>query len=305
MTQNVKAAFERDIVPLPLSAILPLKAVPETVKQSVKFRRIAQSINEVGVIEPIVVARSKDDSHGFLLLDGHVRYTILRDRGDVTIVCLVADDDEAFTYNKRVNRLATIQEHFMIMRALDRGVSEEKLARALNVDVKHLKRRKTLLDGVCPEVVELLKDKTVNPGTFEILRKMKAFRQIEVADLMVSAGNFSSSYAKALLAGTKQTDLARPDTPKKIHGLTPEQMSRMEREMESVTGDFKAIESSYGEDVLHLVVASGYLNRLISNPAIERYLDKRHPELLVEFRAIIAAASLDQGTLPSGDSVAG
>jgi hypothetical protein len=217
----------------------------------------------------------------------------------VTITCLISDDDEAFTYNKRVNRLATIQEHFMIMRALDRGVSEEKLARALNVEVKHLKRRKTLLDGICPEVVELLKDKSVNPGTFEVLRKMKPYRQIEAADLMASAGNFSSSYAKALLAGTKQDDLARPDVQKKVHGLTPEQMSRMEREMEAVTGDFKAIEASYGEDVLHLVVASGYLNRLISNPAIEDYLERRHPELLVEFRAVVAATSLDQGSLPN------
>src|SRR5690606_32842306 len=295
----VKASFEPDIVQLPIAAILPLKTIPETVKDSVKFRRIVQSIREIGIIEPIVVSRSKDDPEIYLLLDGHVRYTIMRDDGQATITCLISDDDEAFTYNKRVNRLATIQEHFMIMRALDRGVSEEKLARALNVEVKHLKRRKTLLDGICPEVVELLKDKSVNPGTFEVLRKMKPYRQIEAADLMASAGNFSSSYAKALLAGTKQDDLARPDVQKKVHGLTPEQMSRMEREMETVTGDFKAIEASYGEDVLHLVVASGYLNRLISNPAIEDYLERRHPELLVEFRAVVAATSLDQGTLPN------
>ena len=26
-----------------------------------------------------------------------------------------SDDDEAFTYNKRVNRLATVQEHYMIV----------------------------------------------------------------------------------------------------------------------------------------------------------------------------------------------
>lgn len=299
MTPPVKAAFEPDIVQLPLAAILPLKTIPETVKDSVKFRRIAQSIREIGIIEPIVVSRSKDDPEIYLLLDGHVRYTIMRDDDQATITCLISDDDEAFTYNKRVNRLATIQEHFMIMRALDRGVSEEKLARALNVEVKHLKRRKTLLDGICPEVVELLKDKSVNPGTFEVLRKMKPYRQIEAADLMASAGNFSSSYAKALLAGTKQDDLARPDVQKKVHGLTPEQMSRMEREMETVTGDFKAIEASYGEDVLHLVVASGYLNRLISNSAIENYLERRHPELLIEFRAVVAATSLDQGSLPN------
>jgi hypothetical protein len=76
-------------------------------------------------------------------------------------------------------------------------------------------------------------------------------------------------------------------------------MSRMEREMETVTGDFKAIEASYGEDVLHLVVASGYLNRLISNSAIESYLERRHPELLVEFRAVVTATSLDQGAIPN------
>lgn len=122
MSQTVKAAFEQEIVQLPLSAILPLKAVPEAFRDSVKFRRIAQSIREVGIIEPIVVARSKEDRDAFLLLDGHVRYTIMREQGEDTIACLVSDDDEAFTYNKRVNRLATIQEHFMIMRALDRGL---------------------------------------------------------------------------------------------------------------------------------------------------------------------------------------
>ena len=34
-------------------------------------------------------------------------------------LCLIADDDEAFTYNKRVNRLATIQEHYMIVKAIE------------------------------------------------------------------------------------------------------------------------------------------------------------------------------------------
>ena len=43
-----------------------------------------------------------------------------------TVRCIFAHDDETFTYNKRINHLATIQEHFMIVRALARGVSEEK-----------------------------------------------------------------------------------------------------------------------------------------------------------------------------------
>lgn len=48
------------------------------------------------------------------------------------------------------------------------------------------------------------------------------------------------------------------------------------------------------DDVLHLVIASGYLARLIGHPEIERFLRSRHPEILDEFRAIITVASLDQ-----------
>lgn len=102
---------------------------------------------------------------------------------------------------------------------------------------------------------------------------------------------------KALLAATRQADLTRPEKPKKVGGMTPEQMARMEREMASLTQDFKALEASYGDDVLHLVIASGYLARLIGNPDIERFLQKRHPEILDEFRAIVTVASLDQSPL--------
>jgi ParB-like chromosome segregation protein Spo0J len=299
MSGPVRAAFEPRLVLAPISQILPTRKLSEKILGSVKYRRIAQSIAEVGVIEPLVVAKPPAGG-GYLLLDGHVRLTILADLGERETRCLVADDDEAFTYNKRVNRLATIQEHYMIVRALDRGVSEEKLARALDLDVKSIKRRRSLLEGVSPEVVELLKDRSVNPVTFDALRKMRPMRQIEVAELMVAAGNFTSAYAKALLAATRQADLTQPDKPKRVGGMSPEQMAKMEREMTALTQDFKALEASYGDDVLHLVIASGYLSRLVSNPEIQQFLGARHPEILGEFRAIITSASLDQGAAAAG-----
>jgi hypothetical protein len=134
----------------------------------------------------------------------------------------------------------------------------------------------------------------VNPSTFAVLRKMKPLRQIEVAELMTVAANWSASYARALLAATKQEELADPERPKRIAGMTSEQMARMEREMASLHRDFRQIEASYGDDVLHLVIASGYLSKLVSNPEIERYLIQHHGELLQEFRVIIATTSLDQ-----------
>lgn len=295
MSKDVRISFERQVIVLALSQIMPLRKLSPNVAASRKYQRIATSVGEVGVIEPLVVAKQSSSST-YLLLDGHLRFFALLDRGESEVRCIISDDDELFTYNKRVNRLATIQEHFMIVRAIERGVSEDKIARALGVDTKLVHRRRTLLDGISPEVVEMLRDRSVNPQTFEILRKLKPLRQIEAAELMVSAGNFSNSYAKALLAATRQSDLTKPDDPKKIQGMTPEQMARMEREMETLNRDFKAVEETFGDDVLQLVLASRYLSRLIGNQEVANYLERRHPDILSEFKNIISVASLDQAT---------
>jgi ParB-like chromosome segregation protein Spo0J len=299
MADPLKIGFEPTVAVLPIAALLPLKIVPDAIKQTSKFRQIATSVSEIGIIEPLVVARSKNQTGRYLLLDGHMRLAALADIAATEVQCLIAADDEAYTYNKRINRLATVQEHLMIVRAIERGVSEDKLANALNLDVKAIKRRRTLLVGICPEVVELLKDKSVNPNSFEVLRKMKPMRQIDAAELMNTAGTFTASYAKALLAATRQADLVKADQPKRIAGMTAEQMARMEREMEKLQKDLKTVESRYGEDVLQLVIASGYLSKLVRNSGIRRYLTQHHAEILTEFNAIIAATSLDQANSPT------
>src|SRR5712671_2580334 len=236
MPEPVKMAFERQVVVLPLSNILPIKRVPDSVKQTVRYKRIVASIAEVGIVEPLVVARRQEDPGPYMLVDGHLRHAALSDLGNSEAPCLIADDDEAFTYNKRVNRLATVQEHYMIVKAIERGVSEEKLARALNVDIKRIKTKRTLLDGVCPEVAEMLRDKSVDTDVFSLLRKMKPMRQIEAVELMLAMNNHTARYAHALLAATRQEDLVQP---KKIRGLSADQMARMEREMDGLQREFK------------------------------------------------------------------
>ena len=292
MSDRVRIAFERKALMLPIANLLPTKVLPTAVKETAKYRRIMASVAEVGMIEPLSVARQRGGS--YLLLDGHVRLDALRAEGATDAACVVADDDESFTYNKRVNRLPPIQEHYMIVRALERGVSEEKLARALDVDVKVIRQRRQLLAGISADVVDILKDKAVGHQAFQKLRKMKPIRQLEVAELMISANNYTISYAKALLATSKPADLHKPDEIKKATGLSTEQMARLEREMAAVSEDDKELEVSYGDDMLVLVAAAGFLERLLSKPEIERFLSTRHPEFLDNFRFIVAATSLDQ-----------
>lgn len=288
---RVKISFEQQVKAVPLDRILPSKMLSAAVIESAKYKRIAASVAEVGLVEPLVVADGRS-SEAFTLLDGHVRLSILKERGASEARCIVAKDDEAFTYNKRVNRLATIQEHYMIVRAMERGVSEEKLARALNVDVDAIRTRRHLLNGIHDDVAELLKDKPVGIHAFQKLRKMKPIRQLEVAELMISANNFSANYARALLVTTKPVDLLKPDA-KAVKGVSAEQIEKMERELAAVSEDFHELEAAYGDDTLVLVIAAGFLERLLSKRTIENFLASSHVEILETFRSVVSAASLD------------
>lgn len=293
--ETVRIAFEQRIHMLSLERILPSKMLTAAVTETAKYRRIAASVREVGLVEPLVVSQIKGGD-AYTLLDGHVRLSALKEQGASEARCIVADDDEAFTYNKRVNRLATIQEHYMIVRAIERGVSEDKLARALNVDVSGIRQRRDLLNGINADVAELLKDKPVGIHAFQKLRKMKAIRQLEVAELMIAANNYSTNYAKALLVMSRASDVHRPQDLKKATGLTAEQMERLEREMATANNDYKDLEASYGDDLLHLVIAAGFLERILSRPAIEQFFAAGHQDMLDGLKGIVAAVSLDETT---------
>lgn len=282
----VSVGFERAARRIALSAIKPLKLVSSAIKHTPKYTQIAASIQEVGIIEPPVVAHDRDQPGQYLLLDGHLRVEVLRDMGESEALCLVSTDDEAFTYNKRINRLAIIQEHRMILNAIGRGASEERIARALNVDVMSIKRKRRLLDGICPEAAELLKDKHMSIAAIWELKKVVPFRQIEVADSMVTMNKYTANYAKNLVAATPQAQLVEQRKPKAVRGLTSEQLALMERESGNLEREFKVVEQSYGTDHLDLVLAKGYLAKLLGNSRVERFLSQHYQEILAELRKI-------------------
>jgi hypothetical protein len=282
----VKMSFETVGLRLPIADINPLRPVTAAVKRTQKYTQIATSIQEVGIIEPPVVAHDRSNRGKYLLLDGHLRLEVLKELGATEVVCIISTDDEAYTYNKRVSRLAIVQEHKMILKAIERGVSEERIAKTLNLDIKTLQQKKRMLTGICPEAVELLKDKHVALGTFWVLKKMAPFRQIEAAELMVAMNKYTISYGRSLLAATPQDQLVETGKPKAIKGLTDEQISLMERESGNLEREFKMAEQSYGTDHLDLVLAKGYLGNLLGNPRVVRYLVQNHREILVEFQKI-------------------
>ncbi len=278
---------------LSLAAVLPSRKTPDGLLASRKFKQIAASIDTVGLIEPLSVGRP-DRAGQYILLDGHTRLVALKQLGFDKAPCLVATDDESYTYNNRVNRLSSIQEHVMIRRAVERGVTPEKLAKALDVDISHIIKKLNLLDGICPEAAELLRDQTFSPNLGAVLRKLKPTRQVECVELMVSANNITVAYAQALVAATPSNLLVGETKPKKITGVSAEQMAKMEREMGNLQEQFKLAEQTYSQDILNLVLTKGYLAKLMANEAILRHLTKHHTDVLNEFGSIVRMVALDK-----------
>ena len=283
--------FDLERITLPLSMILPVRQLKDPEKSVVRYKTILASIKEVGIIEPLMVYPQKGKDNPYLLMDGHLRFYALRELGIGEVECLISTEDESFTYNARISRVSPIQEHKMVAKAVKNGVSVARIAAALNMDVRDIKARMNLLNGIHEEAVDLLKDKDICPAALRILKRVSSVRQIEIAEMMVDMNNFSKGYAEGLFLGTSKDQLVNPEKPKTTV-LSAEEIARMEQEMESLERDFKAIEADYSDNMLNLTVIRGYVKKLLDNGRIVRFLGSKHQDIYTEFDRVAATEAL-------------
>jgi hypothetical protein len=158
----------------------------------------------------------------------------------------------------------------MILKAIANGVDEQSIAAALNLDVMSIRRKRDMLEGICPEAVELLRNTHVPADSFAVLKKMRPIRQIEAAEHMIAAKTYSARFAKSLLAVTRPELLVgtQYNSDKQPNQAA---IAMLEEESESLVRDLKAVETSYGTDMLTLTVFCGYAERLLNNGRIEKY----------------------------------
>jgi hypothetical protein len=286
MPEKIKAAFGRYLVTLPLSSITSTrKSTPATQRRDY-YKKIAASLKTVGLIEPLVVFKQQDGT--FLLIDGHVRFEILSRGGTQEVQCLVTDDDEGYTYNRRVNHVPPIIQHFMLCRVLECGVSEQRVADALNVNVRSIRERRDMLIGICPEVVKLLEGRRLTVRSFCVLRKMKPLRQIEAAEHMVASNNFTLPLLKAMLLITR-SDMLNNSAPK-ARARQDAASPSLVREHQGLVRDLKTVEESFGADMLMLAVSCKYLERLLRNAKVKKYLHRTSPEKLLVLEDFLSEA---------------
>jgi len=124
---------------------------------------------------------------------------------------------------------------------------------------------------------------------------MKAARQVEAVDLMVTSNTITVAHAEALLKATppeQRTDFKPAEREKKTAPI--EQIVMLEKEMSQVQTQYKDAEQNYGSDLLNLVVAKGYLTKLVGNDAVKSFIFRHEPEILEQFELVVNTVSMEE-----------
>jgi hypothetical protein len=124
---------------------------------------------------------------------------------------------------------------------------------------------------------------------------MKAARQVEAVELMIASNTITVAHAEALLKATppeQRTDVKPAEREKKTAPI--EQIEKLEKEMSQVQEKYQEAESNYGSDLLNLVVAKGYLTKLLANEAVKSYIGRHEPEILTHLELVVNTVSMEE-----------
>ncbi|ECC1659833.1 TPA: ParB N-terminal domain-containing protein [Salmonella enterica subsp. salamae] len=287
----IKYCFGNKCVDVPVEALMPSKQLPVNVKLSQKYKQIVLSVKEFGLVEPAVIC-FQDSGAVIKILDGHLRVEALKELNIPTVPCIISPDEEAYTYNKHVNRLSVIQEQKMLRIAVEAGVPVEMLSAALGITPSILTARFRLLDGICEEVVVLLADKHVPRALFEVLKKMKPVRQLEVINIMTTLNNFTRRLALSLLQGTSPEQLVNNKNSKMEERDHRASIERLEREMAAVQIDTEKLSDDYGGNNLKLVIIKSHITKILDNAKVLHWLMDNNPEYLSQLKKLSEIRSL-------------
>jgi hypothetical protein len=224
-----------------------------------------------------------------------MRYLAMKELGMTTATCLIATDDEGFTYNARINRLTAIQEHKMITRAVNNGASRERIAIVLNIRATSVVATLNLLKGIHEKAVELLKDKPISAQSLRMFTKVNGERQVEIAQLLIDANNYCIGYVEGMVMVTRKEQLAKTDEPPRKKGMTAEAIAKMAQETEAMEAGMKDITNNFRDNILTLQTAKTYIKGLLKNNLVNRYLKAKHSEIHTELQAIAAAETVAEG----------
>ncbi|RUV97973.1 MAG: hypothetical protein EOQ55_01005 [Mesorhizobium sp.] len=148
-----------------------------------------------------------------------------------------------------------------------------------------------LVGGVCLEALDLLNDFGAPVKIFPLLREVVPSRQVEIVRLMLALDRVQFRVARVLIALTPRAQLTDPFAPRKQYeGISPTRLADMQTDLAKVSHEYLSAASTHGATVLNLIAVTGYIDKLLNNPALVRFMARNfagHLEVyqeLLDFR---------------------
>ncbi|MEB2420593.1 plasmid partitioning protein RepB C-terminal domain-containing protein [Citrobacter sp. R-1.5.2] len=288
----IKQCFNNHFHLYPIDILSPSRSIPVNIRSSNKYKQILTSIAEIGLIEPIMIFITENGEHK--ILDGHLRIEALKDLEVTHAHCLISPVEDTYSYNKRVNHLTILQEQRMLQKAVESGVSVEKLCAVLGLSQGIINTRLRISEGISKEALALLADKNVSQNVFDVLRKIKLHKQMDFVSTMVTLNNFTKKFALSMLHALPAEYLVRkpdnaPDDKDMIKTL-----ARLEKEMAALQVETQDIENEFAENNLNLMVVRSYIAKLLSKNEIIHWLYDNKSEYLDVLKKVLGVKHLNE-----------
>ena len=194
--------------------------------------------------------------------------------------------------NKYINKLSPVQSYNMINSAIAKGVSEDKIVKALDIDMVSLRQKKTMLNGISQDVIELLKDKVISEKIFRLLRKMKPKRQLIAVQMMIDSGKYTYNSLKIIYDASTDDDLVAPKNGKHISTELLERRIRLERETLALRDNLKSLQFEYGINMIKFSSLHSFLRSLMNNEKIANFIKHYDEGIFDHFSKIISIDSI-------------
>lgn len=288
----IKQCFNNHFHLYSIDILSPSRSIPVNIRSSNKYKQILTSIAEIGLIEPIMIFITENGEHK--ILDGHLRIEALKDLEVTHAHCLISPIEDTYSYNKRVNHLTILQEQRMLQKAVESGVSVEKLCAVLGLSQGIINTRLRISEGISKEALALLADKNVSQNVFDVLRKINLHKQMDFVSTMVTLNNFTKKFALSMLHALPAEYLVRkpdnaPDDKDMIKTL-----ARLEKEMAALQVETQDIENEFAENNLNLMVVRSYIAKLLSKNEIIHWLYDNKSEYLDVLKKVLGVKHLNE-----------
>ncbi|ECN8823131.1 ParB N-terminal domain-containing protein [Salmonella enterica subsp. enterica serovar Newport] len=288
----IKQCFNNHFHLYPIMSLSSSRSLPINVRSSNKYKQILTSIAEIGLIEPIMIFIT--DNGEYKILDGHLRIEALKDLKVTHAHCLISPVEDTYSYNKRVNHLTILQEQRMLLKAVESGVSVEKLCAVLGLSQGIINTRLRISEGISKEALALLADKNVSQNVFDVLRKIKLNKQMDFVATMITLNNFTKKFALSMLHALPAEHLVRkPDNASEDKDMI-KTLARLEKEMAALQVETQDIQNEFAENNLNLMVVRSYIAKLLSKNEIIHWLYDNKSEYLDVLKKVLGVKHLNE-----------